>query len=262
MWFQSNFAPDMWWTGPDPTRFPPSSDGDGRAVDVLDWAHFTTSPAWPPDGRGYFGPDSFQFLPHTRRPVNDDLDRRTFYELWGNRIYARSEGDAVHRGARVVFATGGFDADSPYGLTVSQGASTVPPGYASQPDLYAVLTAQGLIGSPVGVRDRVLVKLANGQVSQPSETITHPNFDAFSVFYEPVVASYWAVNIPGKAYATVSPVDGHGNVWRTQEDMVALADRVDAGGGSDADRALRRYVLTFFVVDPTAPAAGALARGR
>jgi hypothetical protein len=262
--FQSNFAPDMWWTGPDPARFPPSSDGDGRSVDVLDWAHFTTAPAWPPDGRGYFGPDSFQFLPHTRRPVNDDFGLRTFYELWGNRIYARSEGDAVHLGAWVVFETGGFDPDSPYALTVSPGAPTVPPGYESQPELYALLTERGLIGSPVGVRDRVPVRLANGQVSQPSETVTHPSFDVFSVFYAPVVASYWPALIPGKAYAIVSPVDGHGTVGRTREDLVALADRVDAGGGSDADRALRRRVLTFLVhgVEPAARSAGGLTRGR
>src|SRR5262245_59481918 len=77
-WLQSNFPPETWWAGPDPASFPPSSDGDGRAVDVLDWTHFTTQPAWPPDGRGWFGPDSFASLPRERRPVHDDIETRTF----------------------------------------------------------------------------------------------------------------------------------------------------------------------------------------
>lgn len=248
---QSNIAPEFWWAGPDPSRFPPSSDGDGRAVEVTDWAHFATSPAWPPDGRDYFGPDSFQFVPQRRRPVNDDLNRRTFYELWGDRIYARNEGDVVHLDAWVVFSLGGFDADSPYKVPTSLGAPTLPPGYQSQPGPYALLIEQGLIGSPVGFRQRVQTRLANGQVTQPSETTTTPNFDVFSVFYSPAVASYWKVTFPGKAYATAMPVDGDGLVGRVQEDLVALADRVDAGQGSAADQMLRRRVLTFFVSGPT-----------
>ena len=101
--FNVDFVPVAWWAGPNPAQFPRSSDGDGRAVDVTDWRSFTTSPAWPPDGRGYFGPDSFAFVPSRRRPVNDDFDRRTFYELSGDRIYARAEGDTVHQDAWVAF---------------------------------------------------------------------------------------------------------------------------------------------------------------
>ena len=263
-YFNSNFAPESWWAGPDPSRFPPSSDGDGRAVDVLDWAHFTTSPAWPPDGRGYFAPDSLQFLPHTRRPVNDDFDRRTFYEIWGNRVYARSEGDAVHLGAWVVFATGGFDQDSPYSIPISPGAATLPPGWESQPDRYPVLFEHGVVGSPVGFRHRVQVRLQNGQLTLPSYTTTYPNFDAFTVFYYPVVAGYDRMIIPGKAYAIVPAVDGHGQFGFTNEDLVAVADRVDAGLGSAEDQVLRRRVLTFFVngAAPAARSTGGLARGR
>jgi hypothetical protein len=254
--FQSNFSPESWWAGPDPSRFPPSSDGDGRAVDVLDWAHFTTSPAWPPDGRGYFAPDSLQFLPHTRRPVNDDFDRRTFYEIWGNRIYARSEGDVVHQGAWVVFATGGFDRDSPYMLHVSPNAPTLPLGWQSQPDRYPVLFEQGVVGSPVGFRQQVPVRLPSGVLTQPSESITHPIYDVGSVFYDPTVASYWRMELPGKAYAMVPAVDGYGQVGRTNEDLIAVADRVDAGLGSAEDQVLRRRVLTF-LVQPASAVSGA-----
>lgn len=241
-----NFVPDMWWAGPDPAAFPPASDGDGRAVDVQSWTGFRTSPAWPPDGRGYFGPDSLAFLPRSRRPVADDFDRRTFYEIYGDRIYARNENDTVHQGAWVVFATGGYDPDSHYAIPLSPSAPTLPPGFASRPDLYPVLGATGLQGSPTGFRLRVQT-VVNGGVTQPSETTTYPNFDVASVFYDPAVAGYWRVDLAGKCYAAAYPVDGDGAVSRTQEDLVQLADRVDAGGGTSTDRILRRRVLTFFV---------------
>jgi len=161
-----------------------------------------------------------------------------------------------------VFSTGGFDPDSPYTPIVAPGAPTLPAGYESQPDLYSLLIAQGLIGSPIGFLHRVPVRLANGQLSQPSESTSHPNFDIASVFYSPVVASYWLAQFPGKAYAIVTPVDGDGLVARTLEDLVALADRVDAGGGSAQDLALRRRVLTFEVRATEVATKASLARGR
>lgn len=134
--FYVGFAPIAWWAGPDPARWPASSDGDGRAVDVTDWTHFTTVPAWPADGRGYFGPDSFRFVPSRRRPVGGDLTRatdfeiagrRAFYEIYGNRIYARAEGDTVHANAWVVLCNGGFDKDSPYAPRVDASDPALPP---------------------------------------------------------------------------------------------------------------------------------------
>src|SRR5262245_34179397 len=86
--FQVGFTPQAWWAGPDPDRWPASSDGDGRAVDVIDWSRFLTVPAWPPDGRTYFGPDSFGTIPSARRPPGGDFARKTFYEIFGDRIYA------------------------------------------------------------------------------------------------------------------------------------------------------------------------------
>jgi hypothetical protein len=74
----------------------------------------------------------------------------------------------------------------------------------------------------------------------------------FSVFFDPAVASYWRLDFPGKAYAMVSAVDGDGQVGRTNEDLIALADRVDAGLGSAEVQVLRRRVLTFFVQPATA----------
>jgi hypothetical protein len=247
--FQVDFPPEaVWWPGPDPALFPRSTDGDGRAVDVVSWARFSTVPAWPPDGRGYFGPDSFRVVPPQRRPVGGDFDRRTFYELFGDRIYARSEGDTVHFGAWVVFALGGFDRDSPYVPQVRGPAPTLPPGFESSPDRYSVLIAQGLIGSPIGFRIQVPVRLPGGQLLLPSETTTFPNFDVLSVFYSPQVAGYWRMDFAGKAYAIAHAQDSEGFVDREGgDDLVALADRVDAGGGTAEDHILRRHVLTFFV---------------
>jgi hypothetical protein len=247
-WYQQNFSPDWWWAGPDPSRFPPSSDGDGRAVDVLDWRTFTTVPTWPPDGRGFFGPDSFATLFSQRPPVSGDPDRRTFYEIWGDRIYARAEGDVVHEGAWLVFSLGGFDRDSPYAPRVDGPAPTLPSGYESQPDRYPLLVTQGLVGSPVGFRIRIPVRDANGGVSQPSETTTFPNFTVADIRYWPVVMGYAKAMYPGKAYAEAYAEDGHSAVGqRTLEDLIQIADRVDAGGGSALDRLFRRRVLTFHV---------------
>ena len=57
---------------------------------------------WPQDGQRYFGPDSFRFVPTLRRPLAGASTHGTFYEIYGNRIYARSEGDTVHANAWIV----------------------------------------------------------------------------------------------------------------------------------------------------------------
>lgn len=245
--FVVNFPPGAWWAGPDPALFPPASDGDGRAVDVTDWSRFTTTPAWPPDGRGYFGPDSFRFVPSQRLPVRGDLERRTFYEIFGDRIYARTEGDTVHQDSWVVFAHAGFDRDSRYAPRVDPTDPGLPAGFASRPDLYAVLIPQGLLGSPSAFRSAVTFKLDDGSVVRPSVSPAYPDFDPLSVFRNPHVAGYARMFLPGKAYALVQPVDADGGAGRLGDSEVAIADRVDAGGGTPADRLARRQILTFFV---------------
>lgn len=256
--FHVGFRPGAWWAGPDPARFPPSSDGDGRSVVVTNWGTFETRPAWPPDGRGYFGPDSFRVVPSQRRPVRGDFDRRTFYEIFGDRIYARAEGDTVHLGAWVVFVHAGYDRDSRYAPAVVAGDPALPAGFPSQPQLYPVLVGQGLIGSPSAFRSVLITRRPDGSLVRPSETAAYPNFDPGSVFRSPHVAGYWPAAYSGKAYAIAFPVDAEGLVGRPPGSSFAswpaIADRVDAGGGDERDRQARRQILTFHVRgDATAP---------
>jgi hypothetical protein len=95
------------------------------------------------------------------------------------------------------------------------------------------------------------VKDAYGQVSQPSESLTYPVWDPASFLHQPEINGYWALTSAGKAYAVLHAVDGDGAVDRSVDQRpggaVGIADRVDAGGGSAEDVALRDKVLTFFV---------------
>lgn len=245
--FHMGFSPGAWWAGPDPALFPPSSDGDGRAVDVSDWSHFTTTPAWPPDGRGYFGPDSFRFVPSQRLPVRGDLERRTFYEIFGDRIYARAEGDTVHQDAWVVLAHAGYDRDSRYVPLVNPADPALPAGYASSTDLYSALIPQGMLGSPTAFLSVVTFKLPDGSQVRSTTSSPYPNFSPFSVLRNAHMAGYWQMHWPGKAYAAVQAEDAEGLRSRLPGDFTDIADRVDAGGGTPEDRLLRRHILTFHV---------------
>jgi hypothetical protein len=251
----AGFLPDAWWAGPDPDQWPASSDGDGRAVDVLDWATFTTVPAWPPDGRRYFGPDSFAYIPSVRRPPRDDFEARTFYEIYGDRIYARREGDVVHLNSWIVMVHGGWDKDSPYTPKVDAADPGLPADFASQPDRYPVLQSLGLVGSPIGFRHRLTVKLPDGTIYRPASTNLYPIFDPTSVFRRPQVAGYVKALLPGTTYVVERAQDADGLLSPDIPDPIGLVALVDAGGGSPADRIARRRVLTFRVASPTSAVA-------
>ncbi len=259
--FFVGLSPDTWWAGPDPSRWPVSSDGDGRAVDVTDWAHFTTVPAWPPDDRDFFGPDSFRFLPVQRLPVAGNVARRTFYEISGNRIYARAEGDTVHYDSWIVACSGGFDWDSAYEPKVDPSDPGLPPGYQSDPLRYALLLPQGIVGSPIGFRTSMGVRTKgmpgdpDGLVLRFPQTSTYPAFLPASVFRSPRVAGYWHMLTSGKIYLLVRAEDSGGLLDNSVDDPVRLADLVDAGGGTPAERAARRKVLTFWVRPAPIPVA-------
>lgn len=244
------WVPSDWWAGPDPRRWPMSPDRDGRAVEMRDWSRFiTASGAWPPDGRGWFGPDSFAYRPLDRRPLEPSGERATFWEIRGNRIYAHFEGDTVRLGSTLVFSQGGFDADSPYLPHVVAGDPALPPGWQTD-RRYRLLQADGVVGSPIATRAQVFTRLDNGQLTMFPETASYPWFDPASVFRQPSVHFYFRPVYAAKHYVLARSEDGDGSLglpWGRYAGTVrVMLDHVDGAGDSDQDRELRRRVLVFY----------------
>jgi hypothetical protein len=245
--FMAGFTPGSWWAGPDPDRWPASTDGDGRAVDVADWNTFSTTPAWPPDGRPYFGPDSLEHIPSARRPPGDDFELGTFYEIYGDRIYARREGDTVHLNAWIVLIHGGYDRDSPYEPKVVSTDPALPPDFVPGSVRHPVLQSLGFVGSPIGFQHQVSTRLPNGQVARAPRSPLYPNYDPLSFLRAPVVAGYVRAAMAGRVYVVSYATDAHQLVEAGITDPVALVALVDAGGGTPAQRLARRRILTFHV---------------
>jgi hypothetical protein len=270
--FMVNFAPDTWWAGPDPARFTGPWDGEygSHSLDVNQWPStkdptFTTNPQLPAGST--FGPDSFNYRPSRRFPPNWDPSSRprdwarTFYEIYGDRIYARTEGDTVHMNSFVILWNGGYDKDSRYVPRVAR--ATVWDSLAQKdvriptdPQLYAsggvvsgeVIDSTGQVGSPIGFRSLIVNRLTpRGLKSLPAQTSLYPWYDPASVYRSLYIGGYWRMFQAGKAYAVARGEDADGGLDNTVKDPVALADAVDNGGGLPADQDLRRKVLVFYV---------------
>ena len=248
-WFQMNFAPDTWFAGPDPNDplagWQTFADGNGKRYWYIDF----TATGWPSPARPLqilpgtmLSGDSATVLPALRP------ERRTFMEIYNDRLWIKQERDTVNLNSWVVFPAGGFDRDSPYRVKVN--VPLLPTPLVGLP----VLTPSGPNGSPVAFR--ILIKVRQGtdptgQVSQPSETTPYPVFDPASVFHQPVINGYWGLTTAGKAYALIVAEDGDGTVDRRIEQRPGngpgVADRVDTGVGSAEDIALRSKIMTFYV---------------
>jgi len=248
-----NFAPDTWWAGPDPAAFTGPTDGeyDSHSLSVTTWPSqsnpvFATNPPLPAGST--FGPDSFQYRPSKRLPPNRDYTRPgTFYEIYKNRIYARTEGDTVHMNAWVVLWNGGYDKDSRY---VVRADTTDPILHHQDGTLVTgpVIEDAGRVGSPIGFRSLIINRLTpSGLKSIPAQTSIYPVYEPASVFRAPRLGGYWRVFQAGKAYAVARGEDADGGLDNTVFDPVLLADDVDQGGGTPTERALRRKVLVFYV---------------
>ncbi len=245
--------PRSWWAGPDPFRWPRSPDGDGRSVEIRDWSTFeNTAGRWPPDRRGWFGPDSFAYRPADRLPLDRAGERRTFWEIRGNRIWARSDGDTVRLGSALVFSHGGSDEDSPYRPHTVAPDPVLPPGWQSGSPAFALLDTAGVVGSAVAMRITFMARTPAGSPITFPETTSYPWFDVGSAFRQPQVHAHFRPVYAGKHYIFARAEDGDGQLeytyHRYTDGMLQDAvDRVDAGGGSGNDRILRQKVLTFFV---------------
>jgi hypothetical protein len=241
-WFQMNFAPDTWFAGPDPNdpaaAWSSSLDGNGKRYLFKDYelSGWTPFPGVP---NTMLTEDSLKVLPALRP------ERKTFFEVYNDRLWLKQEEDTVHLNSWVILPAGGFDKDSPYAAKVN--TALLPDSLKG----FAVYTPGGPNGSPIGFRIRVQVKDKSGQISQPSETTTYPVVDPASVFHQPVINGYWGLTSAGRAYAVIRAEDGDGTVDRRVDqrpgDAVGVADRVDGGGGTAQDRALRSKILTFYV---------------
>ena len=242
-WFQMNFAPDTWFSGADPNDplagWITHLDGNGKRYWYLNfeftgWAAFQGIPGTQ------LSSDSVYTLPALRP------ERKTFYEMYNDRLWLHTENDTVHMNSWVMFPTGGFDRDSPYSVKVNTellkdslliGTPVLTPGIAN--------------GSPIGFRIRVPVKNSADLVNQPSETTTYPVYDAASVFHQPVISGYVGLNTAGRAYAEIRAEDGNGTVDRRIDQRpggsAGIVDRVEHGGANSQDVALRSKIMTFYV---------------
>jgi hypothetical protein len=248
----ANIPPDSWFAGPDANDRvagwqTATGPFGGQFMLIADWSVFKGVTHTMLDD------DSLHVLP------KDRPDRKTFFEAYNDRLWLRQEGDTVHLNSWVILPSGGSDPDSPYSVDVI--TASLPPGPLRGS---VVLKPSGPNGSPVGFRLQVRIKDAAGQASHPSETTTYPVFNPASVFHHPVINGYWGLTVAGKAYAVVRAVDGDGIVDRRVDhqpgDAVGIADRVDAGGGSAEDIALRSKILTFYVNHPPRLIRGPLLR--
>lgn len=244
-WFQMNFAPDTWYAGPNPNDplagWQTLVDGNGKRYWFIDlglvgWNNFQGIPGTQ------LSRDSLLKLPSAR------TERKSFFEIYNNRIWMRDEGDTVHMNSWVVIPTGGFDKDSPYRARIN--TALLDPALANLP----VTTPGPPNGSPIGFRIQVRVKGGTdptNRVDAPSEGTMYPVMDPASVFHQPVTNGYWGMTSSGKAYAVVRAEDGDGTVDRRIDQRPGgapgVADRVDDGGASAEDIALRSKILTFYV---------------
>ena len=100
--------------------------------------------------------DSVRVLPALRP------ERKTFFEIYKNRIYVRAENDTVHMNSWVVLMSGGFDPDSPYAVHFSPNWPTGAPGSDSRPDTTRIAPGTAYVlhpgpanGSPIGFKGAI-----------------------------------------------------------------------------------------------------------
>lgn len=258
--FFMNYAPDTWWAGPDPAHFTDTGDGEygTRSVVVNQWptkdagSGFVTTPPLP--AGSYFGLDSLRYRPSKRfppggRPFNA---RGTFYEIYKNRLYARSEGDTVHMNSFIVLWNGGYDKDSRYQIR----ADSTDPGIKAQDGSIlpgAVLEDEtqfdGRAGSPIGFRSLVVTRLTPSNLkNSPAQTTLYPVYEPASVYRSPVLGGWWRMFQAGKSFAVVRAEDFEGTLDRSAgDDPTRIVEAVDGGTGTPAQVAQRHKVLVFYV---------------
>ena len=254
-YFQMNFEPDEWYSGPDTlsSYWTTYTDGNGKRYWYHDIALPTDpSPSWAPffasggTGAGtMLSPDSANILPASRP------NRKTFYEIYGNRIWAHAEFDTVDLNSIVVFPMGGLDRDSPYAVKIG-----LDPGRP----IGVVTTPGPPNGSPTGYRSLVLTRKPDRTLQTPTETTLFPVYDVTSPYWLPLLNPYADMQATGKSYAYAVAQDGDGLVDRriqraNSNGSSKIVDDVDRDYAADpsiqpptaAEIAIRPHILVYFV---------------
>lgn len=233
--FRIGLPPDTWFAGPDTTvldaRF--GWTGHDRHLDIADWN------ALPDLSGSLLSCDSLRLRP-AQRP-----QRKTFFEIYGNRLYVRSEDDTVHVNSWVVLGSGGSDLDSPYDVPMGNDPALADTAHC---DTNRTLRPAGVVGSPTGFRVKVPMKLDPGTFyTIISFSNIFPNFDPFSAFRSPWINGYQAVTQSGRAYAHLRAVGSDHLEDESVGNPVALVNWIESGTAPPEVKALRHKVLTFYV---------------
>jgi hypothetical protein len=238
--FQYNYSPDTWLAGPDPNQ------GNWIVKPNGDRYRLLIGGRIPPEGiaGSLLGPDSTLKLPALRPEM------RTFFEVWQDTVFLRSDGDTVHINSWLIFHSGGFDRDSKYHVAVSNLATQLP-GFPGGP----VLQPGPQNGSPVSFRMQVLTELwPNSALSVAAISNPYPIFDPNDVFNNPKIGGYEPVIQSGRAYAFTFALDGDNSPDRRigagipgSIDPVTLVKKVENGTATPYERSLRNKVLAFWV---------------
>lgn len=228
--FQMNFAPIEWISGPnlgDPA-WSTYTDGNGKRywyINVPGWSTFTGIAG------SMLSPDTLNVLP-SQRPKN-----RTFFEIYGSRLWGHMPDDTVHLNSWVILPAGGFDTDSPYRVKVAK----VPP-----PPAGIVTTVDSTAnGSPIGFRSQAITAKLSGQRVSSSETTTFPVFDPGSVYYSKKINAYMPMQSTGESYAYVVAEDGDGTVDRRLQRYGGAEFVYSTTADSLSD--LRQTIMHFYV---------------
>jgi hypothetical protein len=237
--FQLNYAPDTWWAGPDPNSGSLQTDpvtGEKLVVDP-------PGPTKPTVVGSLMSDDSVRVMPALRTP------RNTFFELWKDTLWLRSDGDTVHMNSWVILHAGGFDKDSRYLARVTDLARGLP-DFPAAP--HPVLDPEPVPnGSPVGFRSVITMALTPSGLESRSAFIgPYPVFDPNSVFNLWAIAGYHPVFQAGRAFAVVQAEDADGDPDRRVVNGRDLVQRIEAGAASPEEAVLRDKVLAFEVDKP------------
>lgn len=234
-----NYAPDSWFSGPDVNdprfvQIRENSTGDIRYIDLTG----TPLSSWPGLPGTQMSSDSFTVMP-VDRP-----ERRTFFEIWNNRLYAHAEGDTVHMNSWAVFYSGGYDKDSKYRVKVDPLDPALPADTTSTP----VLNKRPENGSPIGFRSQLTVREDPFGSTVPfTASGLAPVFLPASVSRLTTIGAYWPLQLSGRAFITTRAEDGDGGVDASVGNPADPVLRGEAGTATPLEQEARHKVIAFYV---------------